>query len=328
MPLAASGLREFLQRETQALRAQGIYLGTSSWKYPGWAHLLYDPARYDRGRGWSKTRFERQCLAEYAEVFSTVCVDAAYYQFPSAPFLDQLTSQVPSTFQFGFKVTDDITLKRFPFLDRHGARKGSDNDDFLNAELFVEKFLNPCESVRSQVGILIFEFSRFHVRDFQRGRDFVEQLDRFLGKLPTGWPYGVEIRNRTFLQAEYFEVLARHAVTHVFNSWQAMPPIHEQLLHPAAFTTPSRVAARFLLRPGRVYADAVTLFSPYQEVRDPFPEARAAGAELIRKGREAAKQSKPKRTFLFVNNRLEGNALHTLQAMIAQSHETPEERHT
>jgi len=34
------------------------------------------------------SRFEKNCLSEYAEVFRTVCVDAAYYTFPSVKYLE------------------------------------------------------------------------------------------------------------------------------------------------------------------------------------------------------------------------------------------------
>ena len=76
--------------------------------------------------------------------------------------------------------------------------------------------------------MLIFEFSRFHKTDFEHGRDFVAALDSFFGKLPKGWPYAVEMRNQTWLREDYFACLARHGVTHVFNSWSAMPPVSEQ----------------------------------------------------------------------------------------------------
>ena len=49
-------------------------------------------------------------------------------------------------------------------------------------------------------------------------RQFVDRRHyRFLGQLPTDWPYGVEIRNKNFLHAEYFAALKEHNVTHVFN---------------------------------------------------------------------------------------------------------------
>src|SRR6266567_920584 len=105
--------REKMKRAAFELASQGIFLGTSSWKYPGWRGQLYDDSRYVwRGR-FSTARLEKYCLTEYAQVFKTVCVDAAYYKFPDNVYLQQLSSQVPPDFQFAFKVTDQITVRRF-----------------------------------------------------------------------------------------------------------------------------------------------------------------------------------------------------------------------
>jgi uncharacterized protein YecE (DUF72 family) len=196
------------------LAVQGVYVGTSSWKYPGWLGQLYDGRRYEYRGKFAETRFKRDCLAEYAEVFKTVCVDAAYYTFPSERYLEGMANQVPEDFQFGLKVTDTVTIKKFPKLARFGDLAGKQNDNFLNAELFVKGFLKPCEAIRSNLGLLMFEFSRFWLTDYEHGRDFIADLDRFLGQLPKGWPYGVEIRNRNWLRADYFECLSRHGVTH------------------------------------------------------------------------------------------------------------------
>src|ERR1700675_4100687 len=97
--------REQMKKNAAALAAKGVFIGTSSWKYEGWLGQLYTPARYEYRGKVAKTRFERNCLSEYAEVFKTVCVDAAYYTFPTENYLEGLASQVPSDFQFGFKVT-------------------------------------------------------------------------------------------------------------------------------------------------------------------------------------------------------------------------------
>lgn len=75
----------------------------SSWKYEGWSGQLYAPARYEYRGKVAKTRFERDCLREYVEVFKTVCVDAAYYTFPGEKFLEGLASQLPADFQFGLR---------------------------------------------------------------------------------------------------------------------------------------------------------------------------------------------------------------------------------
>lgn len=294
------------------LAGQGVYLGTSSWKYPGWCGTLYDAARYEyRGR-FAETRFKRDCLQEYSEVFSTVCVDAAYYTFPTEKSLEGMAAQVPEHFRFGFKVTDAITIKKFPKLERFGDMAGKPNEQYLNPGLFVRGFLAPLESIRPKVGLLMFEFSRFWPADYAHGRDFIADLDKFLGQLPRGWPYGVEMRNRNWLRPEYFECLARHQVTHVFNSWEAMPPVHEQMALPGSRTNPDLVAARFLLKPGRQYEQAVKLFQPYNRVQEENPEAREAGRQLIQEGQATGPK---RRTFVFVNNRLEGNALGTINAM-------------
>jgi hypothetical protein len=59
------------------------------------------------------------------------------------------------------------------------------------------------------------------------------------------------MRNRNWLRPEYVECLAQYRVTHVFNSWEAMPPVTEQMALPGSQTNPDLVAARFLLKPGR-----------------------------------------------------------------------------
>lgn len=305
--------RENLKTSLSQLAGRGVFIGTSSWKYPGWRGLLYEEARYIYRGKVAESRFERNCLAEYAQVFKTVCVDAAYYTFPSVKYLEGLASQVPADFEFGFKVTDEITVKRFPNQPRCGVKAGQANPNFLNPEVFERQFLKPCESIRGQVGIIMFEFSRFHSSDFEHGRDFVAALDPFLAALPTGWPYGIEMRNHKWLQPEYFDCLARHHVTHVFNSWTDMPAVNEQMAIPGSRTNPDLVAARFLLKPGRKYEEAVKSFQPYDKTVEVNEEARKAGAELILEGMRYEPRRK---TYVYVNNRLEGNALFTIAAML------------
>ena len=285
--------RSELAQSLTDLASQGVYVGTSSWKYEGWLGLLYTSDRYlTRGKlSWAK--FEKTCLSEYAEMFKTVCLDAGFYQFPSAKMLDGIFSQLPSDFRLSIKVTEDITVKRFPNLPRYGRRAGQDNEHFLDADWFISSFLGPLEQCRGQVGTLIFEFGHFHASDWERGRQFVEALDGFFAQLPKGWNYSVEIRNETFLQSEYFEVLHRHGVAHTFNIWPHMPSVNEQLDMPGSFTTDFAMA-RFLLKPGRNYEQAVEKFQPYNEVKAPNLDARMALIDLLT---TPAKPGRPGRRF-------------------------------
>jgi uncharacterized protein YecE (DUF72 family) len=297
------------------LASKGVFIGTSSWKYPGWRGLVYDESRYLYRGKFAKSRFEEHCLAEYSEVFKTVCVDAAYYTFPSRQYLQGLASQVPPDFKFGFKVTDAITIKRFPDLPRFGPRKGMLNESFLNADAFVGQFLEPCEAIRSQVGILMFEFSRFHRADYQDMREFVADLDAFLSKLPKGWPYGIEMRNDIWLVPEYLDCIARHQVAHVYNSWTDMPTVSEQLALPGSHTNPGLVAARFLLTPGKTYERTIQDFEPFDSIKKIDADARAAAATMIDEG----VRTPSRYTYIFINNRLEGCAPRTIQALVQRS---------
>lgn len=310
-----------LKQAIDQLAARNVFIGTSSWKYPGWAGLLYDEQRYLYRGKFAESRFERDCLDEYAQVFRTVCVDAGYYKFPSPEYIAGLCSQVPEGFRFVFKVTDEITARTFPKLDRHGNKGGQRNPHFLDAELFRAAFLASCEKHREKIGLLIFEFSHFHPRDFERGREFVEMLDAFLSQLPPGWQYGVEVRNKSLLHADYFAMLKRHAVAHVMNNWTHMPSVAEQWRMPGVLTT-DFTAARFLLKPGRTYEQAVHSFSPYNSTKDVNEEARKAAAAVVEHVVEAMTPAKSRRSFLLVNNRLEGNALFTILAVLTMLNRT------
>lgn len=305
--------RERAALQLASLAGRGVFLGTSSWKYAGWRGQLYTDDRYTFRGKFAEKRFEALCLAEYAGVFPTVGVDATYYRFPDERLIRGFASQVPPGFRLSFKVTDEITLKRFTRLPRFGHRSGQSNAGFLDAALFTDRFLAPCATCRERIGVLMFEFSRFYPNDYSRGRDFVADLDGFLGRLPSGWHYAVEIRNRQFLQPEYFATLAAHGVAHVFSSWEGMPSLAEQQDLAAEQPRAGFTVARLLLRPGRAYEEAVERFSPYTEIRDPYPEGRAAALKLIE---NTLARRGPGEAFLYVNNRFEGSALQTIAALL------------
>lgn len=296
-----------------ALAEKGVYVGTSSWKYEGWLGQIYTAERYMyRGR-FATSRFEQNCLREYAETFRTVCFDGAYYTFLDERKLKDMADQVPDGFKFAFKVTDAITIKRFPNVARSGLNAGKLNSEFLNAFLFTERFLKPLESIRPKVGPIIFEFSKFHASDYAGGAEFIADLDRFFTQLPSGWLYTVELRNRKWLGPEYLSVLKKHGVVHTFNNWTDMPSVGEQVAIVGDLGVETGSVARFLLKPGRKYEEAVSKFSPYTRTQEVNEEGRASLAHLIEKG--WLKQSRDG-TFLYINNRLEGNALMTVLGVL------------
>ena len=96
------------------------------------------------------------------------------------------------------------------------------------------------------------------------------------------------------------------------NAWTRMLALDQQIQLPGAYTADFTVV-RALLRRGRAYERAVQAFEPYRLTHEVNEGARDAM-------RQIAERSRKKRapTFLFVNNRLEGNAPSTIEAVADQ----------
>ncbi len=164
----------------------------------------------------------------------------------------------------------------------------------------------------AQVGPLIFEFGTFNKQTFPTLADFLAVLDPFLEALPEGFRYAIEIRNENYLTPEYLDALASHNVAHVFNAWTRMPALDLQAQIPDAFTADFTVV-RALLRKGRPYEKAVETFQPYDRIQEPNDGARRGMRLIAQRAMHDRKDA-----FLFVNNRLEGNAPSTIEAVIEQ----------
>ncbi len=301
--------RQRLRTRLSALAADNVLIGTSSWKYEGWLDQIYSRQRYmTRGR-FSQKRFNDECLGEYSETFPIVCGDFSFYQFPSENYWSKLFGSAPSTLQFAFKAPEEVTVKQFPRHPRYGPRAGDDNSSFLDAALFQSAFLDLLAPYRPRVASLIFEFGSFAKQCYSDVGAFLQELDPFLAALPPGFRYAVEIRNPDFLAPEYFACLRSRRVAHVFSAWTRMPEIRVQTNLRDAYTAGFTVA-RALLRRGRAYEEAVARFTPYARVQDPNPETRDALRLLIARARQRHEPS-----YIFVNNRLEGNAPETIEAI-------------
>lgn len=303
--------RDRLAARLADLASRQIFIGTSSWKYLGWLDQIYSRERYtSRGR-FAKKRFEAECLTEYAEVFPTVCGDFAFYQFPTPEFWANLFRQVPSRFQFALKVPEQITRMEFAKVARHAGPAGQRNDMFLNAELLKSGFLDLLEPHRRNISVLIFEFGSLPRAHAESPERFLDLLDRFLHNIGKNFRMAVEIRNAELLIPAYFDRLRQHGVAHVYSAWARMPDLPVQLALPGSKTADFTVC-RALLKRGRTYEEAVSKFEPYSELREPYMPAREGLRELVH-----IDSSAPLPRMIFVNNRLEGNAPTTIEAIIA-----------
>lgn len=292
------------------LAERGVYFGTSSWKYPGWLGTIYSPSRYEVRGKLSQKRFDSQCLREYAETFPVVGGDFSFYQFPSPSYWERLFGESPASLRLALKVPEHVTVARWPRHARYGGRAGKENPDFLDPKVLHTLFLRPLQPYADRVAVLILEFGTFSKSTFSSVGEFLSLLNHLLDAVKSSpFRLAVEIRNPEYLGPEYFDALASRQVAHVFNAWTRMPELSDQILMPDAWTA-DFVVSRALLVRGRAYDDAVQRFEPYERVQQPNPAARAALRQLA----ESAIQRRTP-AFLLVNNRLEGHAPGTIEAV-------------
>ena len=299
-----------LAPKLRELADKGVQFGTSSWKYDGWLGTIYQADRYLTRGKFSNKKFDSECLAEYGEIFPTVCGDFAFYQFPSPDYWRKLFGESPESLTFALKVPEDITVASWPRHARYGERAGNANTGFLDFSLFQNLFLKRLEPYHNRLTALIFEFGTFNKSTFANVDAFLHRLDHFLGALPRDFRFAVEIRNPEYLGPGYFACLAEHGVAHVYNAWTRMPELSRQIALPGAETADFSVV-RALLTKGRAYEDAVKKFEPYRETSEPNPEAREALSEIANR---ALTRKKP--AFLYINNRLEGHAPSTIEGVV------------
>ncbi|MEP7151021.1 MAG: DUF72 domain-containing protein [Nitrospira sp.] len=285
-----------------------VRFGTSSWAYEGWCQQVY------RG-SYSKSRFSKDSLAEYASypaggapLFRTVGIDHSFYRPASAAQLAHYGSQVPADFHFCSKVWEELTIPTYANLPRYGTKAGKTNPRFLDGSAFRDLVLQPfIEVLPDRIGPFIFEFQRSGLEP----ADFLAALDHFLDALPSGFPYAVEIRNPALLTPRYREILLAHGAGHTYNHWTGMPPLLMQHhLLGDSFTAPFLVM-RLLTPLGLAYATAVERYAPYNRIVLPQPQMRREAATLIHDA--TAHGVLP---YVLVNNRAEGNAPLTIQAII------------
>ncbi len=279
-----------------------LFLGTSTWAFPGWKGLVYKQSYK------SQKEFTGKSLGEYAGIpwFRTVCIDSFFYNPPKREVLLGYAALVPPSFRWISKVWERITVAHYPKHPRYGALAGKANPDFLNVELLkdlvLSAYLDP--AIQERTGPLVFQFAPFSSRTMAY-EEFLERLAHFLQQLPRDFQYAVEVRNSELLTPGYFKALNESRVTHCFNHWNSMVPLHLQMraAADAGGLTADFYIARLLTPLGTSYQNAEEQFAPYDRVQMPNAQMRADVVKLLRRA-----LATNKRAFVTANNKAEGNS--------------------
>jgi uncharacterized protein YecE (DUF72 family) len=295
--------------DTRAVAARlphGVYLGTSSWSFPGWAGLVY-------GDTHSEQLLARHGLAAYAAhpLFATVGLDRTFYNPVSADVLAAYAVDVPAPFRFLVKAHEALTLARYPNHPRYGAQRGQNNSLYLDVAWARDQVVAPfVEGLRGKGGVLLFQLAP-QAAELLAGagaagksapRRFAERLYRFLRELPKGPRYAVEVRTAELLTPDLAGCLRATGVAPCLASLPGLPTLDAQdgLV---AGAEPTAFVARWLLAPHRDYDGAKAAYEPFNALVEPDRTIRASLVELIKRALAAGQPA-----FVIINNKAEGSS--------------------
>jgi len=151
----------------------------------------------------------RDFLSYYATQFQTVELDNTFYRTPAISTVEGWNLKTPPGFVFAAKIPQVITHEKVLV----------DCDDDL------KHFLDTMTALGDKLGPLLFQFGYFNRSAFKSGAEFLARLKPFLKKLPKDFGFAVEIRNKSWMDAEYVDLLRENnvAMALIDQSWVPRP---------------------------------------------------------------------------------------------------------
>ena len=261
-----------------------LYLGTSSWSFPGWKGLVYREMRTEKSLAQSGLR-------AYAQhpLFRSVGIDKTFYRPAPKEEFARLAEQVGPEFRFLVKMWRGLVEPE------PGA--------FLDARVADSECVRPAvEGLGGKSGPLLFQFPPMRLAGARAEREFLAGLRGFLRALPSGPLYAVEVRNRALVGAELGELLADCGAVPCLTVHPTMPDVETQSRELAL--DPARpLAMRWMLRANHAYAEARDLYAPFDRLVEPDDASCDALARLARAAIGAGLGA-----WVIVNNKAEGSS--------------------
>ena len=302
---------EELQRLGRRL-PRSVYLGTSSWSFPGWQRIVY-------GGAHTEVQLARLGLAAYSQhpLLRTVGIDRSFYQPLTEKQYAGYASQVPEQFRFLVKAPALITDA---LLRGERGAPSAENPSFLDPVLAREQFVEPAlRGLGARAGPLLFQLSPLPRRmTADGGHELIDSLGVFLRQLPREIDgmapvYAVELRNAELLTPRLVRMLHDAAVRLCIGIHASMPAAARQAAALRALDAPEvdgddwrltgPLVVRWSLRAGLRYEEAKNRYAPFDRLLDTDLTTRGTLAHLAH---VAIRSHQP--AFIIANNKAEGSA--------------------
>ncbi len=153
---------------------QNLYLGTIGFSYNFW-----------KGEFYPDKTTPKNYLAYYSSQFNTVEIDSSFYRIPTVVTVENWRKQVPEGFLFSLK---------FPQIITHIKK-------LKDCQYETKVFLERVDVLGEKLGALLLQFPpNFNI-------EHLIDLENFLQKLPTNHRYVIEVRNKSWLNREFYSIL-------------------------------------------------------------------------------------------------------------------------
>jgi uncharacterized protein YecE (DUF72 family) len=173
-----------------------LRIGTSAFTAEGW-----DGTFYPKGIA------AREQLSYYATQFDVVGLDNTFYRTLAISTVKGWYAKTPPGFLFAAKVPQVITHEKV----------------LVDWKEDLKHFLETMDELREKLGPLLFQFGYFNKSKFKSGAEFLARLEPFLKKLPSGYKFAVEIRNKYWLDVRFVETLRENGVALALIDQSRMP---------------------------------------------------------------------------------------------------------
>lgn len=267
-----------------------IRLGTSSWTFPGWVGTVYS-------REHATRTLARTGLREYAQHrwLRTVGVDRTFYRPIAEADYRSMAAQVPQDFQFLVKAHEAIT--RPDVTDAAGQVR------FLDAAYAREWMVDPMVAgLGERAGPLLFQFSPMGIRGDTAAEATIRRIGEFLGQLPRGPLYAVEVRDAALARPSWGAMLRDAGAVHCYSVHPSMPTLAAQA-RCAPPHAQRAIVCRWMLHGGFGYEEARARYEPFDRIVDPDPASLHGFASLCAQASAHAMHA-----WVIVNNKAEGSA--------------------
>jgi len=173
-----------------------LHIGTSGWSYKHW-HGIFYPDEIKPGK----------YLEYYTTRFICVELNSCFYHLPQKKTVEGWMTRTPGKFMFCLKLSRFIT---------HQMK-------LSNVEEALQKFFDVFEGMKAKLGPVLVQLPPQLSYDEPRIRYFLELLQKQYDE----YRFAIEIRNLTWVNDIFFDLLSQYGVAFVIADSGNRYPYHE-----------------------------------------------------------------------------------------------------